>query len=222
MRWRRLSPRVAITLPLSVAVVAARMAGLDVMAGAMAAATIAALAVPLRGAAMIAGAALVAGMAAAAWASQPGVAAALLASLPLAGNLLLAWHFGATLRQGQEPLISRYTRFDFGRMPTEFVGYGRALTALWTAVFLGFAALYAVALVPGSVPPVMAVAVNAVLAAVLFLGEHAVRNLRFPQFGLAHPARTLRAIWRADAARRRHDRRLSPDLPHRQRGAVSP
>lgn len=201
MRRPRLSPRVATTLPLSLVVVLARIAGLDGLAGAAAAAVIAALVVPVRGAAAIAGLALAAGLAAAAWGTHPGVAAALLTGLPLAGNLLLAWHFGATLRPGHEPLISRYTRFDFGRMPVEFIGYGRALTAFWTAMFLAFAGLHAAALVPGGVPPGVAVAVNALLAALLFLGEHVLRNLKFPQFGLAHPGRTLRAIWRADAAR---------------------
>jgi hypothetical protein len=35
----------------------------------------------------------------------------------------------------------------------------------------------------------------------LFLGEHPVRSLRFPQFGIATPARTLRAVLAATLSR---------------------
>ena len=130
----------------------------------------------------------------------------LAALLPPFGDLLLCAHFGATLWPGREPLISRYTRHDFGRLPPECVGYTRGLTLLWAAVFAALAPLHAVLLLglPPLMPPmdgtvVMGGTVAALLA--LFLAEHVVRSLRFPQFGIATPARTLRAILSAHLSR---------------------
>ena len=42
---------------------------------------------------------------------------------------------------------------------------------------------------------------TAVLVLTLFLGEHVVRTLRFPQHGVATPLRTLRAMLSASGAR---------------------
>jgi uncharacterized membrane protein len=125
--------------------------------------------------------------------------------LPVAGDLLLAAHFGATLRPGREPLISRYTRHDPGTRLAECAGYTRGLTWLWTLLFLALAPLHAVALLglPPFVAPVPAPVVlagSAVLMLALFLGEHVIRTLRFPQFGIATPARTLRAVLAATLA----------------------
>ncbi|MDJ0389532.1 hypothetical protein QMO56_15550 [Roseomonas sp. E05] len=126
--------------------------------------------------------------------------------LPPAGDLLLCAHFGATLRPGREPLISRYTRHDFGRLPPECAGYTRALTLLWAALFALLAPLHAILLL--GLPPLDAphdsgvvLGATAAFMLVLFLGEHVIRTLRFPQFGLATPARTLRAILSAHLSR---------------------
>ena len=54
-------------------------------------------------------------------------------------NLLACYGFAATLLPGREPLISRYTRFDFGHLPPDCAAYTRGLTALWEALLAGFA-----------------------------------------------------------------------------------
>jgi len=141
-------------------------------------------------------------LACAAWPESMALLARL---LPVAGDLLLAAHFGATLRPGREPLISRYTRHDAGSRLSECAGYTRGLTWLWTLLFLAAAPLHATALLglPPFPAPVAAPLVLGLTAAVMlafFLGEHVIRTLRFPQFGIATPARTLRAVLAATLA----------------------
>jgi uncharacterized membrane protein len=195
----RLAPRLAISLTLSAACLGAKLAGAEATTAALAVATVASWLVPSARALPIAAGAAVAGGVTLLLAALPGATRLLLESLPLVGNLMLAWHFGATLRAGREPLISRYTRADHGHMPAELVGYTRRLTMLWTLFFLAFSAANAATLA-GFGPPAGASAVaNVALALLFFLGEHAVRAARFGHLGPAHPWRTLRAIWRADA-----------------------
>lgn len=195
----RLAPRLAISLSLSAACLGANLVGAEGTTAALAVATVASWLVPSARALPIAAGAAAAGVAMALLAVLPGAARLLLEALPLAGNLMLAWHFGATLRAGREPLISRYTRADHGHMPAELVGYTRRLTMLWTWFFVAFAAANLTTLA-GFGPPAGASAIaNAALALLFFLGEHVVRATRFAHLGPAHPWRTLRAIWRADA-----------------------
>jgi uncharacterized membrane protein len=137
---------------------------------------------------------------------EPGTAPAAALLMP-AGDLLMALHFGATLRPGREPLITGYTRHDFGRLPAECVPYTRALTALWTGLFLLLAPLHAALLLglrpfPGHDPGLVLGATLGFML-LLFLGEHVIRSLCFPQHGIATPARTLRAIRSAHLPR--HD-----------------
>lgn len=201
MRWPRLAPRIAISLPLSWLFLAARLAGVDTLAAAAAAALIAAMVTPATTTLGIAGTALLAALGAAAWAGGAGGTAALLAALPLAGNLALAWHFGGTLRPGREPLITRHARVNHGTVPTALARYTRRLTLAWTVVFLGLAAVSAATLA-GLGPPAGPAAVAALgLSLVLFLGEHALRSRLFPELGPARPARTLRVIWLTDIQR---------------------
>ena len=63
----------------------------------------------------------------------------------LAASAFLA----ATLLPGSEPLISRYTRFDYGRLPPDLGAYTRALTVLWAVLLAGFAAAQGAALASG-------------------------------------------------------------------------
>jgi uncharacterized membrane protein len=130
----------------------------------------------------------------------PRRAAQLQAALPMLANLVVCWQFGATLLPGREPLITRYTRFDMGGMPPECRPYTRALTLLWVVFLAGFAAAHALALA-GPWSSGVVLAVEAGLGAALFLGEHALRNLRFPQHGRATVRRTLRAVRLAHEAR---------------------
>ena len=133
----------------------------------------------------------------AAWPAGLGRAiGAFWALMPAAVSAGMAWGFARTLRAGREPLIARYIRFDEARDAEECAGYARGLTLFW-AVVLGVAAVvelgcFAARVEPGWVP-------DGVLLA-LFLGEHAVRSLRFPAGGIAWPTQTLRAIIRAERA----------------------
>jgi uncharacterized membrane protein len=121
------------------------------------------------------------------------------AALGVSGNLLACYGFAATLLPGREPLISRYTRFDFGHLPPDCAAYTRGLTLLWAVLLAGFAAAQAAALA-GYWQPSAVLAVEALVGGALFLGEHAVRSLRFPHHGRATLRRTLRAVRLAHAA----------------------
>jgi len=199
MTLPRLAPRLAISLPLSGLFLAARAGGLDTAAAACAAGLIAAMLAPAQGAVGIGALALLAAGAAALWSAGPGGAGAVLAALPLAGNLALAWHFGRTLLPGRETLIARYTRADFGRMPAELVGYTRALTASWTGFFLLFSVANAATLAGAGPGVALSTALNIGLSLLFFLAEHPLRAALFGRLGPVGPLRTLRAMWRAEA-----------------------
>lgn len=115
-------------------------------------------------------------------------------------NLLACHAFAATLLPGREPLISRYTRFDFGHLPPDCAGYTRGLTLLWAVLLAGFAAAQVAALA-GHWRPSAVLAAEALAGGALFLGEHLVRGLRFPHHGRATVRRTVRAVRLAHAAR---------------------
>lgn len=198
MAWPRLAPRLAISLPLSGLFLATHGVGLPSAAVVLAAAAIGAMIAPFPRAPGITAVALAAGAATALWVGRHG-AATLLGLLPLAGNLLLAWHFGATLRPGREPLITRYTRAEQGSVTPGLAAYTRRLTLAWTAFFLVFAALSALALAGKGPAPGTLAAANLALSALFFLAEHPVRRALLPGAGPATPWSTLRAIWRADA-----------------------
>jgi uncharacterized membrane protein len=121
------------------------------------------------------------------------------AAFGVLANLLACHGFAATLLPGREPLISRYTRFDFGHLPPDCAAYTRGLTLLWAVLLAGFAAAQAAALA-GYWQPSAVLAVEALVGGALFLGEHAVRSLRFPHHGRATLRRTLRAVRLAHAA----------------------
>ena len=113
--------------------------------------------------------------------------------LAAALNAGVAARFAWTLRPGAVPLITRYARADRMGLPREAEGYTRALTALWAALIGGFALAQAGPFLDLWTTRDVALAQAAACIA-LFLGEHALRNRRFPQHGRATPLRTLRAI----------------------------
>jgi uncharacterized membrane protein len=199
MALPRLAPRLLVPLPLSGLFLAAHAAGLEAAAAVLAVAAIGAMAAPASRLPGILAWAAGAGAATMLWITIPGAAGKLLDALPLAGNLLLAWHFGVTLRAGREPLIARYTRAEHGALPPRLARYTRRLTWLWTLFFLGFVGVNLLTLAgigPAAGPVAMA---NAGLSALVFLAEHPLRRALFPGLGTASPLNTLRAIWRADA-----------------------
>ena len=122
------------------------------------------------------------------------------AAFAVLANVLACHGFAATLLPGREPLITRYTRFDFGHLPPDCAAYTRGLTLLWAVLLAGFAAAQAVALAGGWRPSAV-LAMEALVGGSLFLGEHGVRGLRFPHHGRATVRRTVRAVRLAHAAR---------------------
>lgn len=115
------------------------------------------------------------------------------AILGTACNLAAALRFGVTLLPGREPLITRYGRCDPAGLPDADGAYTRRLTWLWAGLLGGFAAAFGLLAILDR-PVGWLPAAELALCAALFLGEHAVRNRRFPRHGRASPARTLRAV----------------------------
>lgn len=116
-------------------------------------------------------------------------------------NLFASWQFAATLLPGCEPLISRYTRFDYGHLPPDLGAYTRSLTILWAAVLAGFAAAQAAALSGRFWSASSVLAIEVATCCALFLGEHAIRGALFPHHGPITLRRTFRAVRLAHAAR---------------------
>lgn len=117
---------------------------------------------------------------------------ALLAAL---GSLAASLRFGLTLREGAEPLISRYSRFDAAGPPDADGHYTRQLTAAW-AVLLGGFALAFLAAALGLFPAAPLWPLQPALCATLFFGEHLLRRHCFPELDHVTPLRTLHAIYR--------------------------
>jgi hypothetical protein len=200
---RRMAWRVALGVPLAVLLAAGP--GNSAWAGALAAALLASALVPGFGRHGRAGlAALLLLFLGVEWAwpeAAGALALGLFGLLPAVACGLFSWGFGRTLRAGEEPLIARYIRFDDLRDPVECAGYARGLTVLW-AVALGLAALLQLApLLPGGPDRQGLAAATLAALLALFLGEHAVRSLRFPAGGIAWPSQTFRAMLRAERAR---------------------
>ena len=87
--------------------------------------------------ALLVGVVLAVLLGAAVWSHQQVLAA--LPSIVL--NLMLAGVFGATLRQGETPLIVRIAEFDDGVLAPQFARYLRALTQAWAIFFVTMAGL---------------------------------------------------------------------------------
>lgn len=196
----RLAPRLAIALPLSALFALAQAMGQDVAAAGLVAALVGAWLAPTPRAPGILVVAAGAGGATALAAARPGGAEAVLAAVPVVGALLLAWHFGRTLAPGREALIACYGRAEHGTLPPGVARYAWWLTCAWAVFFLAFAAVVAAGVAGAGPSPGRATTLMAALSAALFLGEHALRARLFPALGPARPWRTLRAIWRVDAA----------------------
>jgi uncharacterized membrane protein len=120
-------------------------------------------------------------------------------AIPVLINLFLLVRFGRTLLPGREPLIVRYCRTDLGTVPAAVERYARRLTALWCVVFAGMAAECMILAEYTSIEvwSLFGNVLNYVFVFVLFVGEHAVRSVVFPEYGIASPIRTGRAMLRA-------------------------
>jgi uncharacterized membrane protein len=128
-------------------------------------------------------------------------------------NLAVCLRFALTLRPGRVPLITRYARCDRMGLPAECEGYTRRLTLAWTVLLGCFALLHALAILDlWTTAPVARW--QSIAFVLLFLGEHVLRSLLMPQFGLATPWRTLSAIWRASARLQARSQTRHPERPH--------
>jgi uncharacterized membrane protein len=116
--------------------------------------------------------------------------------IPVLINLALLIQFGRTLLPGSEPLIVRYCRTDLGSVPAAVERYARRLTALWCVVFSAMLVECVVLaeFAPIEVWSLFANLLNYLLVLALFIGEHAVRSVVLPQYGIASPLRTGRAM----------------------------
>jgi uncharacterized membrane protein len=135
-------------------------------------------------------------------AASPNLAAATVGAVPVIVNASLFWFFGTTLLPGREPLIARYCRYEHGVVPPEFAPYTRAWTGIWTLLFAVFTLECALLMCLASPETwsLFANWINNAVVAALFLGEHLLRSVLFPQFGWASPLRTGRAILLASSA----------------------
>ena len=119
----------------------------------------------------------------------------------IAINLGLAGVFGATLRAGREPLVSRIARLERGTLDQRLLRYTRTLTMVWTAFFVAMAGISAALSTLSSLAAwawFTAVG-NWVCVAALLFGEFCYRRVRLARYPHASPAQVwalVRAKWR--------------------------
>jgi len=118
-------------------------------------------------------------------------------------NGALGWTFAMTLRPGATALITLMAERIHDRFSPEMRAYTRWLTGVWVVYFAVVVALslaiYAFA--PWSWWSLYGNVITPLSAALLFVGEHAVRYRRHPEFERATLAQAVRAYRAATAAR---------------------
>lgn len=113
---------------------------------------------------------------------------------PVAIPLSLLYMFGASLRSGHTPMVTRYAALLRGELPPDLVRYTRSVTVLWTVVFVVLT-LSAVLLALFATRELWSLATNFLHYLVIggvFIAEYAFRRWRFRHH--AHPS--LRAYLR--------------------------
>ena len=107
---------------------------------------------------------------------------------PIAIPLSLLIVFGASLRTGQQPMVTRFALLARGSLPPELITYTRAgVTILWVVVFATLT-LSAVLLSLFAAPELWSLATNFlhyILIGAVFAGEYAWRRWRYRH--LEHP-----------------------------------
>jgi uncharacterized membrane protein len=113
-------------------------------------------------------------------------------------NLLLAVAFGVTLRQGHEPMCSRFARAIRGELNAESVIYTRQVTQAWTVYFVAMAVVSTVLFLfaPLQIWSVFANFLTLPLAALMFIVEHRVRLRRLPDYAGSRIIDSVLAYWR--------------------------
>ena len=121
-----------------------------------------------------------------------GVGSRVLPALVLLG---LAVFFGRTMRDREVPLIERVARIGKPALSAPLCRYTRGLTAAWAAYFLAAAVTAAL----GAWSFEQASVGVAGLSAVLFVAEHRIRRMIFPEEwfpSLIQQVRDTVRIWR--------------------------
>jgi len=104
-------------------------------------------------------------------------------------NLFLLWLFGRTLLPGKEPLISQISRHINGQLLPGVAEYTRYVTIAW-CIFFGFQIVASLALytfAPIAVWSFFINVLNLPLLILMFVGEKALRTIRFPH----HPKTSI-------------------------------
>jgi uncharacterized membrane protein len=131
---------------------------------------------------------------------------------PVAINLWFALLFGASLRRGSLPLVSRIARLERGTLEPELAAYTRRLTAIWTLLFLALAteSLLLALFAPLELWSWFVNVWNYVFVGALFVGEYAYRRLRYARYGHASPLALIRLIRAAGWQSLLHSRSEAP------------
>ena len=106
---------------------------------------------------------------------------------PIAIPLSLLIVFGASLRPGQQPMVTRFALLARGSLPPELLTYTRHVTILWVGVFV-ILTLSAILLALFATPETWSLATNFLhylLIGAVFAAEYAWRRWRFRH--LEHP-----------------------------------
>ncbi len=106
---------------------------------------------------------------------------------PIAIPVSLLIVFGASLRPGQQPMVTRFALLTRGSLPPELITYTRAVTILWVVVFAALT-LSAILLSLLASKELWSLATNFLhylLIGAVFAGEYAWRRWRYRH--LEHP-----------------------------------
>ena len=112
--------------------------------------------------------------------------------------LLLASFFGATLRAGATPMVSRFLALTKGPVTPQLARYTRTVTWAWALFFVAMAGV-AVVVFLGTSFPIWSVFANVLtmpIAGLMFLGEYGIRRRVIPQSECPGLVATLVAVWR--------------------------
>lgn len=121
----------------------------------------------------------------------------------LAMQAALALLFGRTLVAGREPLVTRFARIVRGELPPEIVGYTRSVTVAWTVFFvtMGLVAMVLYSAAPREAWSAFVNLFTIPCVLSMFIGEYAVRRIRFPSMEHSSILDGARAFQRAFSSR---------------------
>jgi uncharacterized membrane protein len=132
------------------------------------------------------------------WHALPGFVLMLPPSMM---NAWLAWIFGRTLLPGREPMIGTFARIERASssgqpnadLPPELSHYTRALTQIWSGLFIAMALIATLLACSGMVTEwaLFTGLISYALMTMLFLGEYLFRRLHFAGYPHTQPFRLM-------------------------------